>query len=65
MLTPNPDVLNLWLISIAIHTALVLTLTRIIPGFSVDGNTVAFIFAVILSLIGAAASLERKKKIYR
>ncbi len=65
MLTPNPDVLNLFFISIAVNVATVLFLARFIPWFNVDGNTVAFIFASILSLIGAGLSLDRTKKIHR
>jgi putative membrane protein len=51
VLTFPINILTLGLVSIVINVLMVLLVTKIVPGFHLDGFWIALVFAVILSLV--------------
>ena len=51
VLTFPINVLTLGLVSVIINVLMVLLVTKIVPGFHLDGFWIALVFAVILSLV--------------
>ncbi len=51
VLTFPINILTLGLVSIIINVLMVLLVTKIVPGFKLDGFWIALVFAVILSLV--------------
>lgn len=60
-----PDVLNIWLISLVINFITVLLVAKYMPGFTLKGYSVVFIFSLLMSLCSAALSLKPGNKIFR